>query len=419
MSGKAKFVFGTYIAAALVVLSVCCAIGYSRLTDYRRAAAYSSRASFETTVKAVDSMGSALKKSLYATDGGMCSSLCGQVYASASAAEAALLSLPFATQELENLAGFLNLAGDYAYSLAPVVSEEGFTQEQQEQMESFSQQAGDFAAMLRQLQMDLNNGLVLLDSREQRLQNVGEPDEGKISAALLEYETGFDGSAFEYDGKYTLKDEPEAGELSEEEAKELAATVAGVESRELKEEYSYSGTDGRRCYSAGDMIICVSSRGLESIGQSRLVSSGRLSTEKARQRAEEFLSKLGLEEMALISYSDTGTVASFNFAQVQDDALRLDSGVKVSVALDDGSIYAYNGEDYSYETAELSWNTDEKTAAQQLPESVSSEGVRRVTIQSEGGREIPCYEFSCLNAQGENLKIYVDAQTGKQCRIDI
>lgn len=419
MSGKAKFVFGTYIATALVVLSVCCAIGYSRLTDYRRAAAYSSRASFETTVKAVDSMGSALKKSLYATDGGMCSSLCGQVYASASAAEAALLSLPFATQEMENLAGFLNLAGDYAYSLAPVVSEEGFTQEQQEQMESFSQQAGDFAALLRQLQMDLNNGLVLLDSREQRLQNVGEPDEGKISAALLEYETGFDGSAFEYDGKYTLKDEPEAGELSEEEAKELAATVAGVESRELKEEYSYSGTDGRRCYSAGDMIICVSSRGLESIGQSRLVSSGRLSTEKARQRAEEFLSKLGLEEMALISYSDTGTVASFNFAQVQDDALRLDSGVKVSVALDDGSIYAYNGEDYSYETAELSWNTDEKTAAQQLPESVSSEGVRRVTIQSEGGREIPCYEFSCLNAQGENLKIYVDAQTGKQCRIDI
>lgn len=419
MSGKAKFIFGTYIAAALVVLSVCCAIGYSRLTDYRRAAAYSSRASFETTVKAVDSMGSALKKSLYATDGGMCSSLCGQVYASASAAEAALLSLPFATQELENLAGFLNLAGDYAYSLAPVVSEEGFTQEQQEQMESFSQQAGDFAALLRQLQMNLNNGLVLLDSREQRLQNVGEPDEGKISAALLEYETGFDGSAFEYDGKYTLKDEPEAGELSEEEAKELAATVAGVESRELKEEYSYSGTDGRRCYSAGDMIICVSSRGLESIGQSRLVSSGRLSTEKARQRAEEFLSKLGLEEMALISYSDTGTVASFNFAQVQDDALRLDSGVKVSVALDDGSIYAYNGEDYSYETAELSWNTDEKTAAQQLPESVSSEGVRRVTIQSEGGREIPCYEFSCLNAQGENLKIYVDAQTGKQCRIDI
>ena len=151
MSGKAKFIFGTYIAAALVVLSLCCAIGYSRLRDYRQAAAYSSRASFETTVKAVDSMGAALEKSLYATDGGMCSSLCGQVYASASAAEAALLSLPFETVELENLASFLNLAGDYAYSLAPQAAENGFSQEEQEQLSALSQQAGDFAALLRQL----------------------------------------------------------------------------------------------------------------------------------------------------------------------------------------------------------------------------------------------------------------------------
>ncbi len=419
MSRKAKFIFGTYIAAALVALSVCCAVGYSRLTDYRRAAAYSSRAAFETTVKAVDSMGAALKKSLYATDGGLCSSLCGQVFAGASAAEAAMLSLPFATQELENLASFLNLAGDYAYSLAPAAASEGFSQEQLEQLESLSRQAVDFAALLRQLQMDMNNGLVLLDSREERLQNVGEPEGQKISAALLDYESSFDGGAFEYDGKYTLKEEQEAGELSQEQAKELAAKAAGVEPLELKEEYSYSGAGGRRCYSSGDLMICVSSRGLESMGSSRLVSSGRLSTEKARQKAEEFLASLGLEDMALVSYGDSGAIASFNFAQVQDEALRLGSGVKVSVALDDGSIYAYNAEDYSYEPAQLSWDTDQESAAQQLPENVSSEGVRRVTIESEGGRELPCYEFSCLNEAGESLRIYVNAETGKQCRIDI
>lgn len=419
MSRKAKFIFGTYIVAALVTLSLCCAISYSRLADYRRAAAYSSRAAFETTVKAVDSMGAALKKSLYATDGGLCSSLCGQVYAGASAAEAAMLSLPFETQELENLASFLNLAGDYAYSLAPGAAEEGFSQEQLEQLESLSRQAVDFAALLRQLQMDLNNGLMLLDSREELLQNVGEPEGQKLSAALLDYESGFDGGAFEYDGKYSLKEEQQAGDLSEEQAMELAAQAAGVDIMELKEEYSYSGADGRRCYSAGDLMICVSSRGLESMGRSRLVSSGRLSTEKARQKAEEFLSGLGLEEMALVSYSDSGTIASFNFAQVQEEALRLGSGVKVSVALDDGSIYAYNAENYSYDTAELSWNTDEETAARQLPENVSSEGVRRVTIESDGGRELPCYEFSCLNSQGESLKIYVNADTGKQCRIDM
>lgn len=419
MSKKAKFIFGTYIAAALVVLSLCCAIGYSRLTEYRRWAAYGSRASFETTVRAVDSMGSALKKSLYATDGGMCSSICGQIYASASAAEASMLSLPFATEEMENLAGFLNLAGDYAYSLAPEVSEKGFSDEQRQQLKSLSGQAGEFASILRDLQTELNNGLVLLDSREELLQNVGLPQEEKISAALLEYEGGFDGSPFEYDGKYTAKEEPEAGELSEEEALALAAQVAGVDQRALKEEYDYSGTDGRRCYSSGDMLICVSSRGLESIGSSRLVSTGRLSTDKARQKAEDFLSTLDLEELALVSYGDSGTIASFNYAQVQDEALRLDSGVRVSVALDDGSIYAYSAENYSYEAAQVSWDTDQEQAKNQLPENVSLEGVRRVIIRSAGDRDLPCYQFSCLDEVGDRVEIYVNAQTGKQCKIEI
>ncbi|MEI3101489.1 MAG: hypothetical protein V8T45_06770 [Oscillospiraceae bacterium] len=40
--------------------------------------------------------------------------------------------------------------------------------------------------------------------------------------------------------------------------------MAGVEPMELKEEYSYTGTDGHHCYSAGDLIIFVSSHGLES-----------------------------------------------------------------------------------------------------------------------------------------------------------
>ena len=42
-----------------------------------------------------------------------------------------------------------------------------------------------------------------------------------------------------------------------------------------------------------------------------------------------------------------------------------------------------------------------------------------MTIESEGGRELPCYEFSCVGSQGESLTIYVNAETGKQCRIDI
>ena len=419
MSKKMKQILAIYTVAALVTLSLLCAIGYAHLTQLRRTAAYASRASFEAMVRSVDAMGTALQKSLYATDGGLCGSLCGEISASASAAEASLSALPFDTQELEQVSGFVNRAGDYAYSISPQAGEEGFTPEQQQQLADFAAQAGDFAALLRDLQTEVNNGLLTLDSREQRLQNVGREEEKLLSAALLDYRLGYDGEELNYDGKYTAKEQQPAGDLSPEQAKELAARAAGVEPRELKEEYDYTGPDGRRCYSAGEVVLCVSSRGLESLAQTRLVSESSISLEQARQAAVKFLEQLELEELALVSYNDSGTVASFNFAQTQDEALRLDSGVKVSVALDDGSIYAYNAVNYSTQSAQVSWNVGEEEARTRLPENVSCEGSRKVILRSAGERDLPCYAFNCVDSQGQGLTIYVNADTGKQCRIDI
>lgn len=419
MSKKMKQILAVYTVAALVTLSLLCAIGYAHLTQLRRTAAYASRASFEAMVRSVDAMGTALQKSLYATDGGLCGSLCGEISASASAAEASLSALPFDTQELEQVSGFINRAGDYAYSLAPQAGEEGFTQEQQQQLADFAAQAGDFAALLRDLQTEVNNGLLTLDSREQRLQNVGREEEKLLSAALLDYRLGYDGEELNYDGKYTAKEQQPAGDLSPEQAKELAARAAGVEPRELKEEYDYTGPDGRRCYSAGEVVLCVSSRGLESLAQTRLVSESSISLEQARQAAVKFLEQLELEELALVSYNDSGTVASFNFAQTQDEALRLDSGVKVSVALDDGSVYAYNAVNYSTQSVQVSWNVGEEEARTRLPENVSCEGSRKVILRSAGERDLPCYAFNCVDSQGQDLTIYVNADTGKQCRIDL
>ena len=419
MSKKMKQILAIYTVAALVTLSLLCAIGYAHLTQLRRTAAYASRASFEAMVRSVDAMGTALQKSLYATDGGLCGSLCGEISASASAAEASLSALPFDTQELEQVSGFVNRAGDYAYSISPQAGEEGFTPEQQQQLADFAAQAGDFAALLRDLQTEVNNGLLTLDSREQRLQNVGREEEKLLSAALLDYRLGYDGEELNYDGKYTAKEQQPTGDMSPEQAKELAARAAGVEPRELKEEYDYTGPDGRRCYSAGEVMLCVSSRGLESLAQTRLVSESSISLEQARQAAVKFLERLELEELALVSYNDSGTVASFNFAQTQDEALRLDSGVKVSVALDDGSIYAYNAVNYSTQSAQVSWNVGEEEARTRLPENVSCEGSRKVILRSAGERDLPCYAFNCVDSQGQGLTIYVNADTGKQCRIDI
>jgi len=388
----------------------------SRLGLYRQAADYSSARAFDETVSAVEELSHDLKKLGFVTDDVLCRSICSAAYAEAMSAEASLSVLPFSTHELEKLSGFLNTAGDYTASLL-ARSEDELNEEQRGQIEQLSRAAEDFSKRLRQLQTEVNDGTLLMDSLEQ---NFGYEDGGDtLSARLLSYEAEFESpEEFVYDGKFSPAEEKQPGEVSAEDAKALAAQAAGVEERELKEEYNYEGPDGRCCYSAGDLKLCVSSHGLESMNQSRLLSGGGLEAQEARSAAEDFLAKLGYENLALSEENITETLASYRYAPEDDGAVRSDDYISISVALDDGSIYAFDATRYSAEVPELSWNSDEEAALKTLPEGVKADFVRKVIIKSPGGNYLPCWELGC-SSPGGSMNVYVNADSGRQCKIDM
>ena len=283
-----------------------------------------------------------------------------------------------------------------------------------------SDTAAEFSARLRDMQGRVNSGELIMDSREEQLQNIGIEDTGKLSAELLGYEADFTAPEdFQYDGQYSTRPEKERGKLSEKQARALAAEAVGMEPRELKDEYGYEGEDGRRCYSAGNVLLCVSSRGLESLSQSRLVGSGSISAEQAEEIAQDFLKARGYDSLSLSERGGNGSVASFRFVPVQDGALRVDDYISVSVALDDGSIYSYDATRYSDDVPKLDWSCDEETARGSLPDNVSVIGSRKVIVQRPGGEYMACYEFDCTGSEGESLRIYADGSDGRQCRIQL
>ena len=150
-----------------------------------------------------------------------------QAYANALAAEAALSALPFSTQELEQLSGFLNRAGDYAKSLG-AQSGDKLSDEQKQQLKTMSDTAAEFSARLRDMQGRVNSGELIMDSREEQLQNIGIEDTGKLSAELLGYEADFTAPEdFQYDGQYSTRPEKERGKLSEEQARALLQKLDG------------------------------------------------------------------------------------------------------------------------------------------------------------------------------------------------
>lgn len=92
---KIKIVAATYLTALLTALALLAMVSYSHLQIYRRQAGYDAARAFRQTVDAVDTLSASLRKSLYATDGGMCGKICAEICADARAAETALAALPF------------------------------------------------------------------------------------------------------------------------------------------------------------------------------------------------------------------------------------------------------------------------------------------------------------------------------------
>ena len=370
MSQKARRILGIYAAAAIAMLTVYSCVSHVRLENYRLIAKYSSQRAFEETAASVQELSEALGKGVYAVDAGMCAQVCSDIQAAAQSAEAAMATLPFTTQELSRTAGFLGTAGDYAMSLARQDGE--FTGEQRETLRSLSDKASEFSALLQELRGSINDGEVMIDWQERRLQNVGE------------------------DGGVTL-----------------------VEPEELKKEYGYEGESRLRCYSAGTKYILVSSAGVESLTDSRLVEEAQIDIEQARQLADEFLAANGYEDIKLSAEGENGAVARFEYICTDGEADCLDSGLSVAIALDTGEVYSFDAEDYSDANPEDGrWQISEENARAKLPSGLEAESCRRVVIDSIGGKPTACYELICIDGD-RRVAIYLNASDGVQQEIKV
>lgn len=415
-----KRIVRIYAIAAALTLALYAGVNTVYLDRWRQTAAYGSALSFEETVRAVEGLSQALDRSLYATDGAMCVRVCSEAYASASAAESAMSTLPFSTQELERLSAFLNLAGDYAHTLCAESAQAGLSQEQRETLTALAARADEFVGTLLDLREGLNGGALRMDTREQRLRNVGSEPGEPLSARLLAYEAAFTApDTPAYDGKYSAEPLSESGYLTEEEMQRAAADFLGVEPDELEKTYDYEGLGGRRCYRLGDTFLCVSRSGVDSLSQTRLVSDPKLSADEARTAAEDFLVQKGYEGLQLKELRSNGVVAAMRFARTENDAVWLDNDLSIAIALDDGSVYSFNTAEYRGGESGAVWTLDAETAAQALPAAFTPEESRKVILTSEGGRNWGCYEFTGAGANGETVRICVDAADGLQRRITV
>ena len=123
--------------------------------------------------------------------------------------------------------------------------------------------------------------------------------------------------------------------------------------------------------------------------------------------------------MQLSGSSQHGAVAAMCFVCTQEDAACLDSCVNIAIALDDGSVYAFDATGLRTEGEALQWTVTKEEAEQNLPAGLTLQESRKVSYKSPGGSSVPCYELKCSNEKGGEVKLYINAETGKQQEIVI
>ncbi|MBR2341369.1 MAG: germination protein YpeB [Clostridia bacterium] len=140
--------------------------------------------------------------------------------------------------------------------------------------------------------------------------------------------------------------------------------------------------------------------------------------DNAKTIAENFLNKLGLEDMTAVKVNEMGATASFTFVYEQDDVIYYPDSVEVKVCEQKGIVVGYNGSAYlkrHKNRAGIAASISMSEARANLSEKLSVENGRTALISTRRGERL-AYEFIC-SYDGQRYFVYVDAQTGEELSI--
>ncbi len=399
-----------------------------------RALEYSYLRAVEDISTAADNISNTLQKELYAGTADMHRTLSAELWRDASTAKAALSQLPVEELQLENTYKFLSQVGNYALSIAEKASEgEEISAEEYENLRTLH----DFSKRLNEdmweLESSISSGELSLSSVASKTVSAGTDSETpNITEGFEDFEEGFDSyPTLIYDGPFsdhilekTPKMTAEAEEVTQQKALERCTLALDINSTEFTEVSEEAGKMPSWVFSDDNVTVTcgVTKNGgyISYFLKSRQVTSSSLSQAEGLEAADKFLEDLGVNSMTRTYYEDYNGILTVNYAYDDNGICCYTDLIKVSVAMDNGEILAYDARGFLVNHENRSYS-DDRISVLDAQEKVSPmlEVLSRqlAVIPSDSTEELLCYEFKCQAEDGTHVLVYVNAYTGKEEQI--
>ncbi len=436
---RRKVITVSTITAAFLIAIGFAIQGYFRASRYEQWLENSYTHAFHELTTAVSELDTALQKLQYTNTLPLFHVLCTDIYGKSVAAQMALGELPDSGIFLEQTSTFLARAGDYACALAHYVTmDDALTEQTKNTLHELAQVSSLLSASLLDLQSDLSGGMVTIDElihaerAAEQFTDKTEADFGGTSFQSIEAEFPevptliYDGPFSEHLSNKTPLAIKDLSHIGRDEARAAAAAFLGLRPEVLAPAGQGDGVLPTWGFTAavdgGELYIEITQQGCQvlSLFNSRTAMEPTISIGTAIKTAKEFLTTHGYHNMQESYYTDQGNSLTINFASVQQNVFCYPDLVKVSVALDTGTIVGFESHGWIMNHTDRHFTApliDKDTAAQSVSPTLKIISHQLAIIPTQGEYEVLCHEFKCRTEQDSNVIVYINASTGHEEQI--
>lgn len=409
------------------ILSTITAHKYKTLADLNNQKALTQMCEYLDTIE------TSLIKSMYSSSGEMLGSLSAELSRSCSGAKESLSSLSSGETELFNTYKFLSQVGDYtAYINKKAAAGEEITAEERQTLRDLSVYAAELSLKFEHMASLLSADYFTFDEIKSQLEYADSGSEAMVSYldSISDAEMSFeDYPTLIYDGPFSdniftresvmLKD---SEEITIDEAKDIASSILGTQTKLLVEEIPAEGRLEAYCFRTDSLSISITKKGgipLEIISGED-VGEVRISMADAIGFAKEFLNNCGFSDMVSTYSAVNDGICTVNFAFKQGSFICYPDLIKVSVSMNDGKILGFNATDYIMNHVKRTvpdFSIDPYEAMKSLAPGLTPKKISAAVIPTKSSTEKFTYEILCDAEDGQDILIYKDITTGEEADI--
>lgn len=428
----------SFTLALIVVLCASTISGYTLANQYKQDLEYSYLRALDELTAYMYNMEVSLTKGMYMNTSTQQHLLCSKLMSESNGAKLALEQLPMGYESLGNVNKFVSQVGDFASSMSTRVSQGwAIGTDDADKFKALCNYARSINLEIQDINSRFGDGELSLSDALAACRDLVDPGGTEslsfVASGFANINNSFsDFPTMIYDGPFSdhisqmtsqfLKDMPE---VSTAQAQTNAANFLSVNADSL--EYLGDTTNNNLPvykFRTGNTDLSVTKAGgfVDYTLTTRNVEQASVDFDSANRTAIEFLRRNGMNDMKESYYTLGDGVCTINYAYCKDEIVAYPDLVKVSIALDNGEIIAFDATGYLMNHISRSKPTDIKdlfAVRTNLSPRLKVEKNQLAFIPTAGLNEVLCYEFDCTGENGEKLLVYLNAQSGLEEQIFI